>query len=246
MLVAAALCPHPPILVPELAVGAAAELDGLRAACDEAIAVMLGERADQLVVVGADPDGGTYPSSAGASMHPYGVDLRVGGVDGELPLALAIGAWLLDRAGSSLPVRYVGIAPDAPTSRCLVLGRTLGRPAERVGLLVLADGSARRTARSPASHDERGEPYDAMVTAALSGGDVAALGRLDAELAGELMVGGRAALQVLAGAAEPATGAGDRIEAEVRFTAAPYGVSYLVASWRLTTSTRGPRSSQAS
>jgi hypothetical protein len=35
-LVAAAVLPHPPVIVPEIAAGAAHELDDLRLACDEA------------------------------------------------------------------------------------------------------------------------------------------------------------------------------------------------------------------
>jgi len=235
VLVAAAVCPHPPLLVPQLAAGGAPDLDKVRAACDAAVAGLLAERPDEIVVVGADPEGGTYPATAGASMQPYGVDLRVGGPEGELPLALAIGAWLLDRADLSSPVSFAGIAPDAPMSRCRALGRALAAATDRVALLVMADGSARRTARSPGRHDERGEPFDASVTAALSSGDVAALVALDPTLASALMVEGRAAWQVLAGAAEPASGPTPVIDARVLFDRAPYGVGYVVATWRYRT-----------
>jgi hypothetical protein len=53
VLVAGAVCPHPPLLVPELAGGAAPELDALRAACDEAVRRLLAARPDLVVVVGA-------------------------------------------------------------------------------------------------------------------------------------------------------------------------------------------------
>ncbi|MBX6769006.1 MAG: hypothetical protein IRY90_17965 [Actinomadura rubrobrunea] len=36
-LVSAAVCPHPPLLVPEMAGAAAGELDGLPHACDDAV-----------------------------------------------------------------------------------------------------------------------------------------------------------------------------------------------------------------
>ena len=39
--VAAAVVPHPPLLVPELAGAAAGELDPLRAACGQALAAVL-------------------------------------------------------------------------------------------------------------------------------------------------------------------------------------------------------------
>jgi hypothetical protein len=60
MLIAAAVCPHPPLLVPEVTgtdgPGAdgpgAGELRRLRAACRTAVAVLLGAAPDLLVVVG--------------------------------------------------------------------------------------------------------------------------------------------------------------------------------------------------
>ena len=52
-LIGAAICPHPPLIVPELAAGAAAELDELRAACDQAVARLLPTEPDIICVVGA-------------------------------------------------------------------------------------------------------------------------------------------------------------------------------------------------
>ena len=52
-LVAAAVCPHPPLLVPEVAGAAAPELDDLRAACDVAVARLLAAGLTDLVVGGA-------------------------------------------------------------------------------------------------------------------------------------------------------------------------------------------------
>ena len=52
-LLAAAVCPHPPMIVPAVATGAASELDGLRTACDEAVARLLAASPDTVCVVGA-------------------------------------------------------------------------------------------------------------------------------------------------------------------------------------------------
>ncbi|NUS24745.1 MAG: hypothetical protein HOV92_11070, partial [Streptomyces sp.] len=52
MLVAAAVCPCPPLLVPEVAAGAAPELDPARAACTDALGVLAAARPDRLVVIG--------------------------------------------------------------------------------------------------------------------------------------------------------------------------------------------------
>src|SRR5690606_26957719 len=115
MLVAAAVCPCPPLLVPEVAAGAAPELDAARAACADALGVFAAARPDLLVVVGpADGPGvASYPRGAAGSCRGFGVDLgvRLGAspdgtgdaadaeAGGGLPPALAVGAWLLDRAG---------------------------------------------------------------------------------------------------------------------------------------------------
>ena len=64
MLVASAVCPCPPLLVPALAGAAAPELAELRAACAGALAVLAAARPDQLVVAGTggDPQRSTpYP-----------------------------------------------------------------------------------------------------------------------------------------------------------------------------------------
>ena len=76
MLVAAAFCPQPPLLVPELAAGAAAELDELRAACDAAVDAVLAAGADRVVVLGSAPQACYYPSGRG-DFGPYGVPLQV-------------------------------------------------------------------------------------------------------------------------------------------------------------------------
>jgi hypothetical protein len=74
--VAAAVLPHPPLLVPELAGAAAAELDPLRAACREALAAVVAA-AELTVLVGDGPVWGVPEPSAAGSFAPYGVDLRV-------------------------------------------------------------------------------------------------------------------------------------------------------------------------
>ncbi|WP_217195865.1 class III extradiol dioxygenase subunit B-like domain-containing protein [Streptomyces buecherae] len=86
MLVAAAVCPCPPLLVPEIAAGAAPELAPLRDACSDAISVLAAARPDRLIVLGpAAPDAdGTYPSGSAGSFRGYGVDttVRLGALPG--------------------------------------------------------------------------------------------------------------------------------------------------------------------
>jgi hypothetical protein len=229
VLVAAAVCPHPPLLVPELAAGAAAELDGLRAACDAAVASVLAADADQLVVVGDGPVTSPLPSVAWGSLASYGVDIVVGTPDGPptLPLSLTIGRWLLDlQASAPTDPVFFRVSADADAPRCASLGADLAERAPRVAMLVMGDASARRSLKGPGYLDERAAPYDEAVARALADADTAALLALDPALSAELLVAGRAAWQVLAGAAE-----GGSWSAAVTYDEAPYGVTYLVATW---------------
>ncbi|MFG2148470.1 class III extradiol dioxygenase subunit B-like domain-containing protein [Streptomyces sp. NPDC048696] len=245
MLVAAAVCPCPPLLVPAVAAGAAPELDAARAACADAVGLLAASRPDLLVVVGpADQDGrGPYPQGAPGSFAGFGVDLRArlgapepdGDARGdgaareerELPPSLAVAAWLLERADwSDAPVEGLGVGEPLEAARCAEAGRELGGRADRVALLVMGDGSACRTLKAPGYLDERAAAFDEGVASALGAADTRALMALDTELASELKAAGRAPWQVLAGAAEGAGLAG-----RLLYDDAPYGVGYFVAVW---------------
>lgn len=112
-LVAAAVCPHPPLLVPEVAGSAAPELDDLRAACDTAVRRLLAVGPDSVVLLGTGPVTGPIRTPATGSLQPWGVDLDVPLVPGQpdrgavLPLSLTIGAWLLTRYGTPPPASTV-------------------------------------------------------------------------------------------------------------------------------------------
>ncbi|MFJ6797006.1 class III extradiol dioxygenase subunit B-like domain-containing protein [Streptomyces sp. NPDC091268] len=234
MLVAAAVCPSPPLLVPEVAAGAAAELGAARTACSDALAVLAASRPDLLVVVGAaDPEHrGSYPGGARGGFHGFGVELDVRLGQGEegprlLPPSLAVGAWLLARAGwGAAPVEGLGVEDALETSRCLDAGRELAARARRVALLVMGDGSACHTLKAPGYLDERAAGFDAEAGRALGAADTAALAALDAALASELLAAGRAPWQVLAGAGED-----PGLEGRLLYEDAPYGVGYFVAAW---------------
>ncbi|TDT28032.1 hypothetical protein EV562_11542 [Streptomyces sp. BK208] len=237
MLVAAAVCPCPPLLVPEVAAGAAPELDAARAACTDALGVLAASRPDRLVVVGPADSAGpeAYPPGARGSFRGFGVDVDVslGAADGDdergthLPYGLAVGAWLLERtAWADAPVDAVGVGETLPAERCAAVGREFAARAGRTALLVLGDASACRTVKAPGYLDERAAPFDAAVGRALGAADRAALAALDVALSRELKVSGRAPWQVLAGAAEHADLTGTLL-----YEDAPYGVGYVVAAW---------------
>ncbi|MFI0901958.1 class III extradiol dioxygenase subunit B-like domain-containing protein [Streptomyces sioyaensis] len=235
MLVAAAFCPCPPLLVPEVAAGAAPELDALRAACVDAVGVLAAARPDRLVVLGpADEAGqGPHPQGALGSFRGFGVDLDVPlgaaeTVPGRgLAPSLSVGAWLLSRTDwDDAPVEALGVAQPLARERCAATGREIAAAAPRVALLVMGDGSACRTVKAPGYFDERAEAFDATVAQALGAADLTALAALDEELATGLQASGRACWQVAAGAAEGADLRGRLLREE-----APYGVGYFVATW---------------
>jgi hypothetical protein len=189
---------------------------------------------DLVVVVGGAPAVGPCDPQARGSLAPYGVDVTVGRGTGQtsLPLSLTLGLWLLERQAPDAPRLLFGVHPDTEAARCVALGAALGDRATRVGMLVMGDGSARRSRKGPGYLDERAEGFDAAVAAAFFAADPQALLDLDTGLAEELLVAGRAAWQVLAGAAQarPATGA-TALSGQMSYAAAPYGVCYLVATW---------------
>ncbi|MET9122684.1 hypothetical protein [Streptomyces sp. NPDC004528] len=238
MLVAAAACPCPPLLVPEVAAGAAPELAAARDACADALGVLAAARPDLLVVVGPAEEAahGTYPEGTPGSFHGFGVDLGVrlgrGGASAAssgraLPPSLSVAAWLLERTDwSHTPVEGLAVAEPLTAERCRDAGAQAAGRAARVALLVMGDGSACRTLKAPGYLDERAADFDAEVARALGTADAAALRALDAGLARELKASGRAPWQVLAGAAE---GAG--LGGALLYEDAPYGVGYLVAAW---------------
>ncbi|MFJ3901187.1 hypothetical protein [Streptomyces sp. NPDC090025] len=234
MLVAAAVCPCPPLLVPAVAAGAAPELTDARTACSDVLGVLAASRPDRLIVVGPAEEGarGVFPAGSTGSFAGFGVDLtvRLGsgpGGDRPLPASLAVAGWLLERADwADAPVEGLGVGEPLEPARCAEAGRGLAASADRVALLVMGDGSACRTLKAPGYLDERAEPFDAAAARALGAADTAALLALDADLAYELKAAGRAPWQVLAGAAEGAGLAG-----RLLYEDAPYGVGYVVAAW---------------
>ncbi|MET8836484.1 hypothetical protein ABZV78_21525 [Micromonospora sp. NPDC004540] len=234
-LVAAAVCPHPPLIVPELAGAAAPELDDLRAAADAAVARLLAADPEAILLVGAGPENRTFHAADSGSLRGYGLDRPVrlwktacSGAE-VLPLSLTIGAWLLNRSGTELPRLARAVAGDASPAECAALGADLAAETDgRIALLVLGDGSACRGVKAPGYDDPRAPAYDEGVAAALAGADAEALLGLDPGLSAELKAAGRAPWQVLAGAARAA---GGDWRGDVSYHQAPYGVAYFVANW---------------
>jgi hypothetical protein len=222
MLGSAALCPSAPLLVPELGRGHPA-LPELRRAAADAVAAMLDVDPDVVAVVGPAPRTAPWPADAAVDFGPFRGEATTSGP--ALPLSLALGATLLRDAGHAGDVRYHGVAPEATTGTCVDLGQSLTAGTGTVALLVVADGSARRSLNAPGWFDVRAAAFDASAERAVRSGDLDALLDLDADLASALQATGRSSWQVLAGAAD-----GSTCTSRLGYADAPFGVGYLVAA----------------
>jgi hypothetical protein len=234
-----AFCPHPPALLPDVGRGTEVELGELRAACAAAIQRIGALSFDQIGLVATGPCAAIFASPVRASLRRFGIDREVGyGSDApiatDLPLGLLVGSWLLESLTVTVPVTGYSIASaglaDRSTSdsdRDPVIDTLIGAArSARLVLVVLGDGSARRTERAPGFIDERAAAFDDGVLAALTSGDPVALADLDADLGAELLAAGVPAWQAAAAAMQ-----GGEFDAEVSYFGDPFGVSYPVATW---------------
>ena len=236
MIVAAAICPCPPLLARELT-GQAEVLPELRAACAAAVGFLAAAGPDVIVVAGPGEETASWDPAGrldAAAYAPAGGAFSPGGTGGDgavaLPLSLGIGARLLDEAGYTGPRAMHGIAALAAPDDCLRLGQQVTRTAPRVALLAMGDGSARRSVSAPGYLDERAAPFDAAVERAVREADLPALAALDPGLAADLMAVGRPAWQVLAAALGADADPSASPRTEVLYCDAPFGVAYLVAT----------------
>ncbi len=224
MLSAIAIVPSAPVLVPELASGAATELADLTAAVRSAAEAL----PSRWVAIGVGPRDGHVPSDAAGTLAGYGADIRVtfapdatGAVE-PLPLCALIAGWLRGTVNldAAVDVRFFAddLAAEAALERGRALRGELDATADPVGVLVVADGANTLTAAAPGGFDPDSVGRQEHWDDALATGDVAAIAGLSGVL-------GRVAYQVLAGLA------GADPKATELYRGAPYGVGYFVGTW---------------
>jgi len=143
--------------MPELAAGAAAELDDLRSACVTVVDQLLGT-ADRVVIVGGGPRTATHHGSG--SFARYGVPRTVllsgrdqpdepcppgGPRAADPPLSLLVGFWLLQQAapgpGPQAPPGPVQQAASGPVQQAALRRPRCGGPAAVCGQAVAADAA---------------------------------------------------------------------------------------------------------
>ena len=228
MLTAIALVPSAPVLIPELATGAAAELQDLSAAVAQAAA----ELPDRWFVVGVGAADNVIGPGTVGTFGGYGVDVRVSLSDQAgaaapkpLPLCALVAGWVRTTYAPSASAEVWVYAADHTVDAALARGRALRAEAdaapEPVGVLVVADGANTLTPSAPGGYDPASIPVQAALDDAVAAGDVDALTRLPDGIVG------RVAFQVLAGLLGTSPW-----QARELYRGAPYGVGYAVAAWR--------------
>ncbi len=125
MIIAAALCPSPPVLVRELT-GVDPVVADLRDACANAVHALLAARPDVIVVVGPGPDTTAWPADSRLNIAAFGGRPTQLARPGPVPLALGLGGYLLDQAGYAGPRRLHSVSEDDQPADCLRLGKEIG------------------------------------------------------------------------------------------------------------------------
>jgi hypothetical protein len=226
VLSAIAIVPSAPVLVPELASGAAAELVDLRDAVFGAAAALPA----RWVAVGTGAVDAVVRPDAVGTFAGYGADVPVAfapggaGAPSELPLCALIAGWVRGQVTPQARAEVRVYAHDHGIDGALARGRTLraeiDEAADAVGVLVVADGAHTLTPPAPGGYDPDSVAVQAALDDALASGDAAGLAMVPAAVVG------RVAYQVLAGLTEPAP-----TSARELYRGAPYGVGYFAGVW---------------
>jgi hypothetical protein len=262
VLVAASVCPHPPLLVPETmgaagwpqirtgpeAEAAAASQEArvdqaiwqLRAACFTAVRDLADASPDLIVVVGGGTATKAYPDSAAGSLRDLGVPFTTGSGAPVLPLALTVGSWLIRRC---LDLGTGGAQPGMVAQRAVRVGlQEVARDWPVAECLSLGGRLASAAPRVALLGMGDGSARKAM---GVPGAADPAAERYDAQVAEALASADAGTLGrldprlddelVVAGRAVwqvLAGAAGAQMRGQLRYAAAPLDVSYFVASWR--------------
>jgi hypothetical protein len=219
------------MLVPELAAGAAPELDDLRDACAKALAALLAAGTRCLVIIGAGPEHVTWQAPVSGSFAAYGVPLAVSLeratalATRPLPESLLVASWLVRELDLDVTLRSV--PSDLSPGSCASWRPDRFDDSQPWALLAMGDASACRTHKAPGYFDPAAQAFDDSVATALAAADTKTLLALDPAEAQRLWCAGRPVWQVLAGLVDAD---GRDWSGKLRYHDAPYGVGYLVAS----------------
>ncbi len=229
VIAAAVLVPHPPLLLRELG-GSHDPVPDLRAAALAAVRDLVRD-VDVVVVVGG-ADVARVLGPGGRRRRPsLRYDVRPPGPARPCRCRSASACGCSPRRGGPGRSRSHAVAWDADRSTLDDLaGALTGHGRTASGCCVLGDGSARRGEKAPGYLDERAFPFDDAVAKALADGDADRARRPRRGPGGRADGAGRRRVPVPrpAGAARRPS----RPDATLTFRDDPFGVDYLVATWR--------------
>jgi len=214
VIVAAAVCPPAPALVPEVGVGLP-EMVEIRASAAAAVQTLIAAQPERIVVIGPREVPVDVDESGGGTFAGFGVPFAAGGPNvTALPAAYTVAAWLLDQAEWTGPRLYSSSRPQLGHGEAL---------------LVMADSDTLVGVSAPTHGDPRAAKVAEVIAGALATGDAQALADLDVDEAVEWEGTGIAPLQLMGDMTK-----GAHIAARLRSDEAPFGVRYWVADWQLT------------
>jgi hypothetical protein len=112
----AALCPSPPLLCPQIT-GRHAVVPGLRTACAEVVRRLLRHDPEVIVIIGSAAATGAWDGAGWLNPSVFAPAIASTGT-GSAPLALGLGAMLLDQAGYRGRRVLQAVGQDEPASAC--------------------------------------------------------------------------------------------------------------------------------
>ncbi len=239
MIVAAAVCPGAPFLVPGVADRLAAESAALVAACTRAVRALAGTDRIVLIAAGRGSVVRVFPPGVDVPASPLcrsdvplrsgpGPAFAVGSIVGRALLSQVFSNRVGASGSACVPAGITTVETgDDPEVARIAIGHHVG--AGPVGLLVIADGAAAHGDQAPGKRDDRSAAFDDALARAFSSGDPDGLRAAcaDRDLARQLLAV-TDPLLVLADLtrAEPPPAA------ELLYRGTPYGVGYFVATWQ--------------
>lgn len=194
VLTAIAIIPSAPVLVPELAGVAAAEVADLR----DAVFSSAAELPHRWIAVGVGPADARIGPETSGTFAGYGADVRVALSPGAyaiepLPLCALMTAWVREHVRPEARVEVRSHAATHDTTTTVDLGRRLraeiDESADPIGVLVVADGANTLTPAAPGGYDPDSIGVQEVLDDALASGDAAALAGLPDGVVGRVAFG---------------------------------------------------------
>lgn len=243
-----ATVPGTPLLIPEVAAGAAGEFDDVRAAAIARVAWAAGTTGG-VTVLTQDPSAMSVnpielpaevslgslgvprqvPTQAGRLTDRSEAEDVLGETSRSLPVAVLVAAWLAHAAQVRVDAVW-----SVPVDPARVSDDDISAIGAGQGVVLIADGSCTRTAKAPGSLVEGSVEFDDVIVAALvaTDGDYFRDPDRSADAANFQAQG--LGVWALASHLLGLSAVGDWI-GEVDLTADPLGVMYVVGGWHLIT-----------